>query len=170
MWCLTLDTFNHSCVLTYLQGCNQTFQKWYIDSRTDRGAMWTRPLLCDSRDRVRAATGRPSEDDVAVDDGRISVLGYDTTSVALVPRLDDGDSLKFPTTLWSILDNKLPDGSWGDAALFPAYDRVTNTLTCVVALIKWSLGHGKCRRGIVNRQTNTRNYSAKVPNGPKSFN
>ena len=97
-------------------------------------------------------------------------MGYDTTSVALVPRLDDGDSLKFPTTLWSILDNKLPDGSWGDAALFSAYDQVINTLACVVALTKWSLGPDKCRRGIANLQTDTRNCSAKVPNEPKSFN
>jgi ent-copalyl diphosphate synthase len=97
-------------------------------------------------------------------------LAYDTASVALVPTLDDDDGLQFTTTLWSILDNQLPDGSWGDAALFPAYDRVTNTLACVVALIKWSLGPDKCGRGIANLQTDTTNCSAKVPNEAKSFN
>ena len=81
-------------------------------------------------------------------DGEISVSGYDTAWVALVPRLDGGEGPEFPASLRWILDNQLPDGSWGDAALFSAYDRITNTLGCVVALTKWSLGHENCRRGL----------------------
>lgn len=83
----------------------------------------------------------------SMDDGEITVSGYDTAWVALVPRLDGGEGPEFPTSLRWILDNQLPDGSWGDAALFSAYDRITNTLGCVVALTKWSLGSENCRRG-----------------------
>lgn len=92
-------------------------------------------------DKVRMMLGSMS-------DGEINVSAYDTAWVALVPSLDDGDSPQFPTTLRWILDNQLPDGSWGDAALFSAFDRVINTLACVVALTKWSLGPDKCRRGL----------------------
>ncbi|VAI81809.1 unnamed protein product [Triticum turgidum subsp. durum] len=84
----------------------------------------------------------------SMSDGEINVSVYDTAWVALVPSLDDSDSPQFPTTLRWILDNQLPDGSWGDAALFSAYDRVINTLACLVALTKWSLGPDKCRRGL----------------------
>nr|ADZ55292.1 ent-copalyl diphosphate synthase [Triticum aestivum] len=101
------------------------------------GAEFGQPLV----NQVRMMLGSMS-------DGEISVSAYDTARVALVPRLDDGDSPQFPATLRWILDNQLPDGSWGDAALFSAYDRITNTLACVVALTKWSLGPDKCSRGL----------------------
>ncbi|XP_044962104.1 ent-copalyl diphosphate synthase 1, chloroplastic-like [Hordeum vulgare subsp. vulgare] len=92
-------------------------------------------------DQVRMMLGSMS-------DGDISVSAYDTAWVALVPRLDNGGSPQFPTALRWILDNQLLDGSWGDASLFSAYDRITNTLACVVALTKWSLGPDKCSRGL----------------------
>jgi ent-copalyl diphosphate synthase len=123
------------------------------------GTEFEQPLI----DQVRMMLGSMS-------DGEINVSAYDTAWVALVPSLDDSDSPQFPTTLWWILDNQLPDGSWGDAALFSAYDRVTNTLACVVALTKWSLDPDKCRRGIANLETDTHNCSAKVPNEARSLN
>ncbi|KAM3298386.1 hypothetical protein ACQJBY_040046 [Aegilops geniculata] len=101
------------------------------------GTEFEQPLV----DQVRMMLGSMS-------DGEINASAYDTAWVALVPSLDDGDSPQFPTTLRWILDNQLPDGSWGDSALFSAYDRVTNTLACVVALTKWSIGPDKCRRGL----------------------
>ncbi|KAJ1295600.1 hypothetical protein BS78_01G235500 [Paspalum vaginatum] len=83
----------------------------------------------------------------SMNDGEISVSAYDTAWVALVPKLD-GEGPQFPATVRWIADNQLPDGSWGDSALFSAYDRMTNTLACVVALTKWSLEPEKCKTGL----------------------
>ena len=84
-----------------------------------------------------------------MNDGDISISAYDTAWVALVPKLDGGGSQpQFPATVRWIVDHQLPDGSWGDSALFSAYDRMINTLACVVALTKWSLEPGKCKAGL----------------------
>ncbi|XP_062205507.1 ent-copalyl diphosphate synthase AN1, chloroplastic-like isoform X2 [Phragmites australis] len=84
----------------------------------------------------------------SMNDGEISISAYDTAWVALVPKLDGGEGPQFPATVRWIVDNQLPDGSWGDSALFSAYDRTTNTLACVVALRKWSLEPEKCKTGL----------------------
>jgi ent-copalyl diphosphate synthase len=83
----------------------------------------------------------------SMNDGEISISPYDTAWVAMVPRLDGVGGPQFPTTVEWIVNNQLPDSSWGDAALFSAYDRMMNTLACVVALTKWSLQPYKCQRG-----------------------
>ena len=88
----------------------------------------------------------------SMNDGDISISAYDTAWVALVPKLDGG-APQFPATVRWIVDNQLPDGSWGDSALFSAYDRMTNTLACVVALTKWSLEPEKCKTGIVKLES-----------------
>lgn len=75
----------------------------------------------------------------SMSDGDISVSAYDTAWVGLVPRLDGGEGPQFPAAVRWIRNNQLPDGSWGDAALFSAYDRLINTLACVVTLTRWSL-------------------------------
>ncbi|XP_048567132.1 ent-copalyl diphosphate synthase AN1, chloroplastic-like [Triticum urartu] len=84
----------------------------------------------------------------SMNDGEISISAYDTAWVALVPRLDGGDGPQFMTSVNWIINNQLPDNSWGDAALFSAYDRMMNTLACVVALTKWSLEPSKCKKGL----------------------
>uniref|UniRef100_A0A0D9VES7 ent-copalyl diphosphate synthase n=1 Tax=Leersia perrieri TaxID=77586 RepID=A0A0D9VES7_9ORYZ len=85
----------------------------------------------------------------SMEDGAITASAYDTAWVALVPRLDaGGEGPQFPAAVRWIVGNQLPDGSWGDVELFSAYDRVINTLACVVALTKWSLEPDKCRRGL----------------------
>ena len=84
-----------------------------------------------------------------MNDGDISISAYDTAWVALVPKLDGGGfQPQFPATVRWIVDHQLPDGSWGDSALFSAYDRMINTLACVVALTKWSLEPEKCKAGL----------------------
>ncbi|KAL5211737.1 hypothetical protein ABZP36_022584 [Zizania latifolia] len=82
----------------------------------------------------------------SMEDGEISASAYDTAWVALVPRQEGGDGPQFPATVRWIVGSQLPDGSWGDAALFSAYDRTINTLACVVALTKWSLERDRCKR------------------------
>jgi len=83
-----------------------------------------------------------------VNDGDISISAYDTAWVALVSRLDGGEGPEFPAAVQWIVNNQLPDGSWGDADLFSAYDRLINTLGCVVTLTKWSLEPEMCNKGI----------------------
>ncbi|XP_070019566.1 copal-8-ol diphosphate hydratase, chloroplastic-like [Nicotiana sylvestris] len=45
----------------------------------------------------------------------------------------------FPSCLQWIIDNQLTDGSWGEEILFCIYDRLLNTLACVVALTLWNI-------------------------------
>lgn len=85
-----------------------------------------------------------------MNDGDISISAYDTAWVALVPRLDGGEGPEFPAAVQWIVNNQLPDGSWGDADLFSAYDRLINTLGCVVTLTKWSLEPEMCNKGTEN--------------------
>ncbi|KAK3153708.1 hypothetical protein QOZ80_2BG0180100 [Eleusine coracana subsp. coracana] len=92
-------------------------------------------------DKVRAMLG-------SMDDGEISASAYDTAWVALVPKLDGSEGPQFPATVRWIVGNQLPDGSWGDSFLFSAYDRMTNTLACVVALTRWSLEPEICKTGL----------------------
>ncbi|WOL03996.1 ent-copalyl diphosphate synthase 1, chloroplastic-like [Canna indica] len=83
-------------------------------------------------------------------DGEISVSAYDTAWVAMVKDHLEGSGgrPKFPSCLQWIVGNQLPDGSWGDAAIFSAHDRMINTLACVVALKTWNLHPDRCERGV----------------------
>ncbi|TVU23895.1 hypothetical protein EJB05_26281, partial [Eragrostis curvula] len=84
----------------------------------------------------------------SMNDGEISASAYDTAWVAMVPQPDGGEGPQFPATVRWIVSNQLPDGSWGDSALFSAYDRMINTLACVVALTKWSLEPEICNTAL----------------------
>ncbi|KAH6796575.1 hypothetical protein C2S52_021129 [Perilla frutescens var. hirtella] len=82
-----------------------------------------------------------------MDDGEISVSPYDTAWVALVEDIDGGGRPQFPTSLEWISNNQLADGSWGDHKFF-LYDRMLNTLACVVALTTWKMHPQKCHKGL----------------------
>lgn len=84
------------------------------------------------------------------DDGRISISPYDTAWVALLENIDGGGSPQFPSALEWIAQNQLSDGSWGDAHVFSAHDRLLNTLACVIALRSWNIHPDKSENG--NRQ------------------
>lgn len=84
-----------------------------------------------------------------MDDGRISVSPYDTAWVALIENLQGSDAHTphFPSSLAWISNNQLSDGSWGDQQFFLVYDRLLNTLACVVALKHWDVHHDKIEKG-----------------------
>nr|UNZ11790.1 copalyl diphosphate synthase [Scutellaria barbata] len=81
-------------------------------------------------------------------DGRISVSPYDTAWIALIKDVEGRDSPQFPSSLEWIANNQLSDGSWGDEKFFCVYDRLVNTLACVVALRSWNIHAEKSQRGI----------------------
>lgn len=80
-------------------------------------------------------------------EGRTSLSPYDTAWIALVRNLHGLDLPQFPSSLQWIADNQLSDGSWGDEHFFLAYDRLVNTLACVVALRSWNLHSQKIEKG-----------------------
>nr|UXG91343.1 (+)-CPP synthase [Callicarpa americana] len=84
----------------------------------------------------------------SMDDGRISVSPYDTAWIALIKDLEGRDIPQFPSSLEWIAKHQLPDGSWGDEQFFCVYDRLVNTLACVVALRSWNVHAGKSEKGI----------------------
>ena len=93
-----------------------------------------------------------------MDLGEISVSAYDTAWVGLVPSLDDPTIPQFPKSLDWIIKNQLSDGSWGDADLFLAYDRVCSTLACLISLKTWNIGQDKVQRGKLSMLHNSLKY------------
>ncbi|KAG8375379.1 hypothetical protein BUALT_Bualt10G0093900 [Buddleja alternifolia] len=83
-----------------------------------------------------------------IEDGRISVSPYNTAWVALIKDIQGRDIPQFPSSLEWIAQNQLPDGSWGDEHVFCAYDRLLNTLACVVALRSWNVHADKSEKGM----------------------
>ncbi|KAJ4968252.1 hypothetical protein NE237_014953 [Protea cynaroides] len=75
----------------------------------------------------------------SMEDGEISISAYDTAWVALVKDVNGSGVPQFPSSLQWIVENQLPDGSWGDRFLFSAYDRILNTLACIIALKVWNI-------------------------------
>ncbi|XP_011081991.1 copal-8-ol diphosphate hydratase, chloroplastic-like isoform X2 [Sesamum indicum] len=84
----------------------------------------------------------------SMDDGRISVSAYDTAWIALIRDLQGRDIPQFPSSLDWISNNQLSDGSWGDEQFFLAYDRLLNTLACVVALTTWKIHADMIQKGL----------------------
>ncbi|KAL2516731.1 Ent-copalyl diphosphate synthase [Abeliophyllum distichum] len=87
-------------------------------------------------------------------DGRTSLSPYDTAWIALVRNLHGLDLPQFPSSLQWIANNQLSDGSWGDEHFFLAYDRLLNTLACIVALKSWNVHAQKIEKGITFIQEN----------------
>ncbi|KAL1312212.1 hypothetical protein HN51_038808 [Arachis hypogaea] len=84
----------------------------------------------------------------SMEDGEISISAYDTAWVGLVRDVNGGGGPQFPSCLEWIASNQLSDGSWGDAQLFNAHDRILNTLACVIALRAWNLHPQKSHIGL----------------------
>ncbi|XP_062145499.1 ent-copalyl diphosphate synthase 1 isoform X1 [Alnus glutinosa] len=84
----------------------------------------------------------------SMEDGEITISAYDTAWVALVEDIHGSGLPQFPSSLEWIADNQLPDGSWGDSEIFFGYDRIINTLACVIALKSWNIHPEKYEKGI----------------------
>ncbi|KAF6162822.1 hypothetical protein GIB67_029091, partial [Kingdonia uniflora] len=84
----------------------------------------------------------------SINDGETSISAYDTAWVALVRDIHGTNAPQFPSSLQWIVENQLPDGSWGDKFIFSAHDRILNTLACVIVLKSWNIYLGKCEQGM----------------------
>ncbi|XP_028799729.1 ent-copalyl diphosphate synthase, chloroplastic-like [Neltuma alba] len=78
----------------------------------------------------------------------ISPSAYTTALVALVEDVNGSEAPQFPESLQWIIDNQLPDGSWGDAHVFVAYDRLICTLASVIALTHYKVHPEKAEKGL----------------------
>ncbi|KAI9080381.1 hypothetical protein K1719_037775 [Acacia pycnantha] len=106
----------------------------------------------------------------SLEDGEITVSAYDTAWVALVPHIHGTAAPQFPSSLEWIANNQLPDGSWGDAHIFLAHDRIINTLACVIALKSWNVHPDKCDKGMAFLNKNlSRLQSEKAEHMPIGF-
>ncbi|KAE8731459.1 Detected protein of unknown function [Hibiscus syriacus] len=99
--------------------------------------------LCfeDTKYRIRKMFGRIE----------LSVSSYDTAWVAMVPSPISPHNPCFPACLNWLLDNQLPDGSWG-ACPFPhpmlAKDTLSSTLAGILALRRWRVGEEQMTKGL----------------------
>lgn len=84
-----------------------------------------------------------------MNDGNSSVSPYDTAWVALIKDTNGSDRPQFPSCLEWIVENQLCDGSWGEEFVFCIYDRLLNTLACVVALTTWNTSLEKRNKGVL---------------------
>ncbi|CAA0828100.1 Ent-copalyl diphosphate synthase- chloroplastic [Striga hermonthica] len=100
-------------------------------------------------DRIRPLVETIKSMMQSMDDGDISASPYDTAWVALVADVSGGSGPQFPESLAWICRNQLSDGSWGDKLIFSVYDRLLNTLACVVALRTWKIYSDKSDKGIL---------------------
>nr|AZB50380.1 terpene synthase 1 [Mesosphaerum suaveolens] len=83
-----------------------------------------------------------------MEDGRISVSPYSTSWIALIPSIDGRQTPQFPSSLEWIVKHQLSDGSWGDALFFCVYDRLVNTIACIIALHTWKVHADKVKKGV----------------------
>lgn len=74
-----------------------------------------------------------------MDDGRINLSAYDSAWISLIEDFEGRNCPQFPSTLKCISETQLADGSWGDEDFDCSYDRIINTLACVVALTRWNV-------------------------------
>ncbi|BBN15691.1 protein MpTPS5 [Marchantia polymorpha subsp. ruderalis] len=93
-------------------------------------------------------------------EGEVSVSAYDTAFCARIPAVDDPKKPQFPQSLAWIVANQHQDGSWGDDLKDWVYDRMNQTLACVVAMRSWNYCHDCVQRGVDYLQRNADKLAA----------
>ncbi|KAK4285654.1 hypothetical protein QN277_002323 [Acacia crassicarpa] len=78
----------------------------------------------------------------------ISPSAYHTALMALVEDVNGSGAPQFPESLEWIIENQLPDGSWGDPHAFVAYDRLLCTLASVIVLTHYNVHADKVHKGL----------------------
>nr|QWD59168.1 ent-kaurene synthase [Aconitum carmichaelii] len=80
----------------------------------------------------------------------LSVSSYDTAWVAMVPSRISPGSPYFPECVNWLLENQLPDGSWGlpDGNPFLVKDTLLSTLASILALKRWNIGEEHVNKGL----------------------
>lgn len=82
-----------------------------------------------------------------LNDGETSPSSYDTAWVARIKSEGDASKPQFPMSLVWICENQLDDGSWGESSYYFLYDRLVNTLACVLVLKIWRTGEQQMLKG-----------------------
>ncbi|XXG69080.1 hypothetical protein AAC387_Pa06g2033 [Persea americana] len=80
----------------------------------------------------------------------LTASSYDTAWVAMVPSSNSPQLPCFPECVDWLLENQLPNGSWGLPHHHPwlIKDALSNTLACVLALKRWSIGKEHVEKGL----------------------
>ncbi|KAJ4768861.1 Isopimaradiene synthase [Rhynchospora pubera] len=84
-----------------------------------------------------------------MDSGHISPSAYDTAWVARIVSNMDPTKPHFPMCLEWVHKNQLRDGSWGDPSRYLVYDRLLNTLSCILALRQWNTGEAQIEKDVL---------------------
>ncbi|XP_068654436.1 ent-kaurene synthase, chloroplastic isoform X2 [Aristolochia californica] len=100
----------------------------------------------------------------------LSVSSYDTAWVAMVPSPQSCLLPCFPQCLNWLMENQLPDGSWG-LHCHPRLikDAVSSTLACVLALRKWNAGEVHMEKGLHFIESNIGSVMDEKKHSPSGF-
>ncbi|KAL2622158.1 hypothetical protein R1flu_002363 [Riccia fluitans] len=77
------------------------------------------------------------------------ISAYDTAWVARIPKVFAGENLvpHFPEALQWVERNQKDDGSWGELQPINKFDEYFSTLSCLIALKTWNVGHESVAKG-----------------------
>nr|XP_043625802.1 ent-copalyl diphosphate synthase 1-like [Erigeron canadensis] len=130
-----------------IEQCNSPFVKHYAIAEDDSNRSHvTNSIICSETKDIQEYVEEIKSIFGSMGDGEISSSAYDTAWVALIENINA--SPQFPSSLEWIVNNQLPDGSWGETLLFSAFDRLLNTLACVIALTHWKVHPNKRDKGM----------------------
>jgi hypothetical protein len=84
---------------------------------------------------------------LSLNDGEMNPSAYDTAWVARIKSVAGTNEPQFPMSLHWVCENQLDDGSWGESSYYFLYDRLVNTLACVLTLKIWKIGERQILKG-----------------------
>ncbi|XP_042479684.1 LOW QUALITY PROTEIN: ent-kaurene synthase 5, chloroplastic-like, partial [Macadamia integrifolia] len=97
---------------------------------------------------------------------------YDTAWVSMVPSSSSSQYPYFPKCVTWLLENQLPDGSWGlpHSESMLIKDALSSTLASVLALKRWNVGEEHVKRGIHFIESNFASATNEKQHSPIGFN